>query len=58
MGFQLTRALEFIAETDKQLAAGVIQLNNRLATGDSFSASAQALIDVQSYYHVKGTRKM
>ncbi|EHO48578.1 type II secretion system F family protein [Lentilactobacillus kisonensis] len=52
MGFQLTRALEFIAETDKQLAAGVIQLNNRLATGDSFSASAQALIDVQSYYQL------
>ncbi|MDM7516185.1 type II secretion system F family protein [Lentilactobacillus sp. TOM.63] len=52
IGFSLTEALGFIADTDKQLTSGVIEIQQKLTDGYSFSESIKSMVDAQSYHQL------
>lgn len=52
IGFSLTEALKFIADTDKQLAPGVNSIIAALKSGQEFSESVRPLIETQAYHQL------
>ncbi|KRL68713.1 type II secretion system F domain-containing protein [Lentilactobacillus parakefiri DSM 10551] len=52
IGFSLTEALKFIADTDKQLARGVNSIIGALESGQEFSESVRLLIETQAYHQL------
>ncbi|GAD15943.1 type II secretion system F domain-containing protein [Lentilactobacillus otakiensis DSM 19908 = JCM 15040] len=52
IGFSLTEALKFIADTDKQLSRGVLVVIASLKSGKAFSESVQPLIETQAYHQL------
>lgn len=52
IGFSLTQALKFIADTDKQLSRGVNVVIGSLKSGREFSESVRPLIETQAYHQL------
>ncbi|TJY11157.1 type II secretory pathway protein [Lentilactobacillus buchneri] len=52
IGFSLTQALKFIADTDKQLSRGVNVVIGSLKAGREFSESVRPLIETQAYHQL------
>ncbi|WP_367375978.1 type II secretion system F family protein [Lentilactobacillus kefiri] len=52
IGFSLTEALKFIAETDHQLARGVGRIIASLKSGNDFSEGVRPLIETQAYHQL------
>lgn len=52
IGFSLTEALKFVADTDKQLSRGVGVVIDSLKSGKEFSASIRPLIETSAYHQL------